>query len=245
MGADVKHIVVSGMSRGLGLSIAREFSERGHRVSGFARSASEEIRELVARQPDRVFFVPTDASSSDDVERFVQSAVKQFGGIHGLINNAAVGQDSLLANTPAETISSLVDINLKGPLFLTRSVVRSMLAGRGSGLRIVNISSICGSRGYAGLTVYAATKGAMDAFTRSLARELASRDVRVNGLAPGFFESEMSSALAPDEIEEIKRRTPTGRLTTQEHLLPWIELLLFGETNMTGQVIAVDGGLTA
>jgi 3-oxoacyl-[acyl-carrier protein] reductase len=113
------------------------------------------------------------------------------------------------------------------------------------GGRILNVSSICGSKGFTGLTAYSGSKGAMDAFTRSLAQEVSGRGIMVNSIAPGFFESDMSAVLSADQLATIKRRTPTGRLTSDSNLLPVIELLLFSDTNLTGQTITIDGGATA
>ncbi len=110
------------------------------------------------------------------------------------------------------------------------------------GGRIVNITSICATRGFPALTVYSATKGGMEAFTRSLAREVGERNIRVNAIAPGFFASAMSSSLADSQLERIRRRTPTERLCTEADILPFVDMLLFENINVTGQSFAVDGG---
>jgi len=141
-------------------------------------------------------------------------------------------------------IERIIATNVTAPILLTRLVLKRMLLQSG-GVRVLNITSICGLKGYNGLTVYSATKGAMDAFTRSLAHETSGRGILVNAVAPGFFESEMSSVLSPDQLDTIKRRTPTRQLTTDAQLLPVVDLLLFTDTNITGQTIAVDGGVTS
>jgi 3-oxoacyl-[acyl-carrier protein] reductase len=158
------------------------------------------------------------------------------------VNNAAIGQDHLLAHTAPEIIERIVATNLTAPILLTRLVLKCMLLQETGG-RVVNITSICGLRGYTGLTVYSATKGAMDAFTRSLAHEVSGRGILVNAIAPGFFESEMSSVLSPEQLHTIRRRTPSGTLTSDTHLLPLLDVLLFGNTNQTGQTLVVDGGI--
>ena len=157
-----------------------------------------------------------------------------------LINNAAVAQDSLLAQTSEEDIGRIVSVNLVATILLTRHVVRHMMLTRR--VTILMVSSICGQRGFPGLTVYSATKGALDAFTRSLARELGSAGILVNAIAPGFFESEMSRVLAPSQVEAIRRRTHTGALVSDAQVVEAAEVLLNPDANITGQVLTVDGG---
>jgi 3-oxoacyl-[acyl-carrier protein] reductase len=242
--ADRKAIVVSGGSRGLGLTIVRHCLAKGHAVATFARNPTPAVEALAKEHPDRFHFEAFDARDEKRVSALVNGVAERHGRVDGLVNNAAVGQDHLLVNLPVERVGELLEINLRGPILLTRAVVRAMLLG-GAGGRIVTITSICGSRGYAGLTVYSATKGAMEAFTRSLAREVGPRGILVNAIAPGFFLSEMSSVLAPSQVDTIRRRTPTERLIDDEDVLPPLDLLLFAETNLSGQVLTVDGGLSS
>jgi len=234
-------ILVSGGSRGLGLEVVRHLLRGGHAVATFARSRSPAIAELEERFASTLVFQEIDARDQDAVAGLVSTVFERCGGLHGLVNNAAVGQDSLLAHTPPEAIADIVSVNLLAPILLTRLVLKTMLLQE-SGGRIVTIGSICGQSGYSGLTVYAATKAALEGFTRSLAREVGGRNILVNAVAPGFFESDMSSALSPEQTDAIRRRTPTGRLSVPSDLLPVLDLLLFADTNLTGQVIAVDGG---
>jgi 3-oxoacyl-[acyl-carrier protein] reductase len=237
-----KVLLISGGSRGLGLAIATAYLERGAAVATFARHRTAAMDGLDAGHPGRFLFAEVDAVDAVAVEAFVAAMQGRFGRVDFLVNNAAVGQDHLLAHMPPDLIRRLVEINVVAPILLTRAVVRRMLL-QGSG-RIVNISSICGSRGYPGLSVYSATKGAMDAFTRALARELGGRGLLVNSLAPGFFASEMSRVLAPEQLEVIRRRTPTGKLVSEEDLLPALDGLLLGPGVVTGQTVFVDGGAT-
>ncbi len=234
-------IVVSGGSRGLGLAVVDRCLERGWPVASFARGATAAVRALAERHGERLLFDELDALDAEAVRDFVARADERFGGLYGLVNNAAIGQDHLLAHLAEERIAELIDLNLRAPILLTREVLKRMLLSEHGG-RIVNVSSICGSRGFPGLSVYAATKGGLEAFTRSLAREVGERGILVNALAPGFFASEMSSVLSADQLAAIERRTATRRLTTVDDVLPALDLLLFEPTNLTGQVIAVDGG---
>lgn len=238
-----KPLIVTGGSRGLGLAIAQHYLARGCQVATFARKETPEVGALRQRHGADFLFEPVDAMESAKIEAFVGRVASAFGGVHGLVNNAAIGQDHLLAHMPAEMVDQIIAVNLKAPILLTRAVVRKMLLSPAGG-RIVNVTSICGSRGYAGLTVYSATKGGMDAFTRSLARELGGRNILVNSLAPGFFESQMSSVLASAQLATIKRRTPTERLCNEQDMLPVLDMLLFADINMTGQTVRVDGGST-
>jgi 3-oxoacyl-[acyl-carrier protein] reductase len=238
-----KVLLISGGSRGLGLAIATAYLERGAAVATFARHRTAALDVLGAGYRERFLHAEVDAVDAAVVDAFVATVQERLGRIDFLVNNAAVGQDHLLAHMPPDLVRRIVEINVVAPILLTRTVVRRMLLQDGG--RIVNISSICGSRGYAGLSVYSATKGAMDAFTRALARELGGRGILVNSLAPGFFASEMSSVLATDQLEVIRRRTPTGRLVSEEDLLPALDSLLLGPGVVTGQTLYVDGGASA
>jgi 3-oxoacyl-[acyl-carrier protein] reductase len=239
-----KLILLSGGSRGLGAHLATHLLQAGHAVATFARKPTPLMQELAAAHPGRFEFLASDAGDLKTLGGYINRMADQFGGIHGLVNNAAIGQDHLLVHTAPDIIHSIIATNIEAPILLTRLVLKHMLLQDGGG-RIVNISSICGLRGYTGLTAYSASKGAMDAFTRSLAHEVSARGILVNAIAPGFFESEMSSVLAPEQLATIRRRTPTQRMTTDHNLVPLLDMLLFGDTNMTGQTIVADGGTSS
>ena len=159
------------------------------------------------------------------------------------LNNAGVALDGVLAMANYADIEKTLGINLFGALATTREVLRSMLIKKRG--RIINISSIIGNRGYSGLSVYAATKGGLDAMTRSLARELGSRRITVNSIAPGYLETEMTHGLSDSQKGQIVRRTPLGRLGTPEDIVGLVLYLLSDDAAfLTGQVITVDGGIT-
>ncbi|ACF12840.1 short-chain dehydrogenase/reductase SDR [Chloroherpeton thalassium ATCC 35110] len=239
--SELQSVIVSGGSRGLGLSFVKQCLEKGVKVATCARKLTNEINDLQQRYPDRLFFQEVDITDSNAQKKFVNSVASAFGEISALVNNAAVGQDHLLTHLPEEKIHQIITTNLTSQILMTKLVVKKMLLGGNKG-RIINISSICGVRGYPGLSVYSATKGAMDAFTRSLARELGNRGILVNSIAPGFFSSEMSQVLTEEQMQIIKRRTATEELTTPEQILPVLEMLLFTDNNISGQVLYVDGG---
>ena len=237
-------ILVSGGSRGLGLAVVRHLLENGHRVATFARNGTPPMAELMQSHSRDFRFRTCDGRDVAALGGFLREVEQDLGPVYGLVNNAAIGQDNLLVHLNPEAIHDLLAINIEAPILLTRLVLRRMLLGSNGG-RILNIGSICGARGFQGLTVYSATKGAMDAFTRSLAREVGARGILVNTIAPGFFESDMSRVLAPAQLESIRRRTATGKMTEEEQIMPILDLLLFSDTNATGQTFVVDGGAIA
>jgi 3-oxoacyl-[acyl-carrier protein] reductase len=232
-------VLVSGGSRGLGLAIVTDLLDAGLKVAAFARTVTPELTKLAEAQPDRVHVGSVDVTDEKAAQAFVREAEKTLGPIDGLVNNAAIGQDSLHVHTSADQIAKIIETNLTAPLVLTRFVVRRMLA-QGVRGRIVNVTSICAQRGYPGLVAYSATKGGLDAATRSLARELGGR-VLANSVAPGFFASEMSAVLGQTQLDQIVRRTPTGHLTEPEEVVPVVRMLLCDNTNINGQVLVVDG----
>ncbi|SMC43716.1 3-oxoacyl-[acyl-carrier protein] reductase [Desulfocicer vacuolatum DSM 3385] len=236
-------VIVSGGSRGLGLALVKHLLHKGHTVVTFARKKTTEISDLILEYHEKLYFDEVDLQDAVALKQFLIAVNQKYGRIDALINNAAIGQDHLLVHTPEEAIHNIVNINLVAPIILTRLVLKYMLLANNGG-RIVNISSICAERGYPGLSTYSATKGALNAFTRSLAREVGERKIYINSIAPGFFESEMSSVLRADQLNTIKRRTPTKELTQTSNILPIINMLLFEQTNITGQTIFIDGGIS-
>jgi 3-oxoacyl-[acyl-carrier protein] reductase len=239
-------VVVSGGSRGLGAGIVRAYLDAGYRVATCARSETAETRRWASdpATADRFLFATADLSNRADVDAFVAAVVERWDTIDVLVNNAGVARDGILGLTPDEDIDTVVDLNLKGTLYLTRSVSRRMLAHQRG--HIVNISSIVGRSGYRGLAVYSATKAALDGLTRALARELGSRGIVVNGVAPGYLRTEMSHGLDEEQLGQIVRRTPAGRLGEPADVARAV-LFLTDPANdyLTGHVLVVDGGLTS
>jgi 3-oxoacyl-[acyl-carrier protein] reductase len=233
-------VLVSGGSRGLGLAIVRDLCARKVRVAACARTVTPELAALAEEHPEDVYAAPVDITDAAEGQAFAREAESRLGPVDGIVNNAAIGQDSLHVHTAPADIARIIETNLTAPLLLTRHVVRRMLA-KGLRGRIVNITSICAQRGYPGLVAYSATKGGMDAATRSLARELGGR-VLANAVAPGFFASEMSAVLGRSQLDQIVRRTPTGHLTEPAEVVPVVRMLLLDHTNINGQVITIDGG---
>ncbi len=244
MDANKKVIVLSGASRGLGAVIARDLLEHGHVVASFSRSATDVTRELTSgRYADAFVWRQLDATDHEGTQQFVRAVFERFGRIDALINNAAVAHDRVLTLTRDDEVDGLLQTNLRAPIRLTSLCARHMLT-RGGG-SIINVSSIVGLRGYAGLSVYGATKAALDGFTRALARELGPRGVRVNSIAPGYLETQMSESLASAQRSQIVRRTPLGRLGTPEDVLGALRFLIADESSfITGHTLTIDGGIT-
>ncbi|AEG91569.1 SDR family NAD(P)-dependent oxidoreductase [Ramlibacter tataouinensis] len=239
-----RHIaVVSGGGRGLGLGIVEHLLAGGHKVASFSRRTTDAARALQQRHPDSFFFEELDLVKDGDCKRFVRAAAQRFGPVSLLVNNAGIALAGVVALFNDEDIDAVVDLNIKGTLRLTREVSRMMLAA-GFG-RIVNISSIVGTSGYRGLSVYGASKAALDGYTRALARELGSRGITVNSVAPGFLRTEMSQSLDDKQLRQIERRTPLGRLGTVKDVVGALDLLASPAGGfITGQVLVIDGGLT-
>jgi len=238
-------VVVTGGSRGLGAGIVESYLASGDLVATCARTATKQT-EAWAADPqlgERFLFQPADLSKREDADAFVKAVIARWGHVDVLVNNAGVARDGILGLVPDDDIDTVVDLNLKGTIYVTRAISRRMLA-RGGG-HIVNISSIVGRSGYRGLAVYSATKAALDGFTRALARELGSRGVVVNGVAPGYLRTEMSHGLDEDQLKQIERRTPAGRLGEPEDVARAIQFLTDpANTYLTGHILVVDGGLT-
>ena len=189
-------VLISGASRGLGLAMVAALLEHGVRVAAFARTVTPELEALAERFPDDSHFGSVDITDAMACQAFIKDVEGKLGVVDALVNNAAIGQDSLHVHTPADRIEQIIDTNLTAPLVLTRFWLRRLL-GKGRRGRLVNVTSICGQRGYPGLVAYSSTKGGLDAATRALAREFSGR-VLCNAVAPGFFASEMSAVFGPD-----------------------------------------------
>jgi 3-oxoacyl-[acyl-carrier protein] reductase len=231
-----RNVIVTGGSRGLGLGVARTLREAGDRVIVIARSPTDEVRDFA--------FVPFDLANTGGIPELVSGIRKEFGPIYGLINNAGLGTSGVLATMPDAEIGRLVQLNTLAPMVLAKYAVRSMMAQGGG--RVVNITSIVGTTGYSGLSVYSATKASLIGFTKSLAREVGKLGITVNAVAPGFIATEMTHSLDEHQRGQIARRSALNRLAEVDDVANAVAYLMSDKArNITGTVMTVDAGNTA
>jgi 3-oxoacyl-[acyl-carrier protein] reductase len=236
-------VIITGGSRGLGAGIVQSYLDSGDLVATCSRSITPEVEKWQQELPDRFLFGSADLAKPGDCETFVKAVIDRWDHVDVLVNNAGVARDGILGMASDDDIDTVVDLNLKGTLYMSRLVSRRMLARRSG--NIVNISSIVGRSGYRGLSVYSATKAAQEGMTRALARELGSRGIRVNAIAPGYLRTEMSHGLDERQLQQIVRRTPAGRLGEPDDVARACQFLTDPRNDyVTGQVLVVDGGLT-
>src|ERR1700720_4112047 len=243
----MRNVLVTGGSRGIGLSIAQRLTAAGYNVIAVARHESSELRDATRELKagsGGLHFRACDLSEVDAIPAFVKSVRDEFGAIYGLVNNAGIGTEGLLATMHNSEIEALIRLNVLSPVILTKYVVRHMMAD-GEG-RIVNISSIIASTGYNGLSVYGATKAAATGFTRSLAREVGKLGITVNAIAPGFVDTELTQSMSDDQRHRIAGRSALRRLPDTDDVARMVEYLLGdGGRNITGSVLTIDAGNTA
>jgi len=242
------NVVVTGGSRGIGLAISRRIAAAGYNVIAVARRESDELRETIRGVVEQgiggLHFRAFDLSETDAIPAFVKALRDEFGAIYGLVNNAGIGTEGLLATMHNTEIEALVRLNILSPVILTKYVVRHMMAN-GAG-RIINMSSIIATTGYNGLSVYGATKAAATGLTRSLAREVGKLGITVNAIAPGFIATELTQTLSEDQRKRIAGRSALRRLPEVDDVARMVEYLLGdGGRNITGSVLTIDAGNTA
>jgi len=238
------NVLVTGGSRGIGLAIGKRLVGAGYNVIAAARRESDELKAAIAESGGRLHFRACDLAVIDAIPAFAKLVRDEFGPIYGLVNNAGLGTEGLLATMHNSEIEALIRLNVLSPIVLTKYVVRHMIAD-GEG-RVINIGSIIGSTGYNGLSVYGATKAAANGFTRSLAREVGRTGITVNAVAPGFIATELTSSLGDEQKHRIASRSALRRLPELDDVAQMVEFLLGdGGKNITGAVMTVDAGNTA
>jgi len=231
-----KRALVTGASRGIGRAIAAELARAGADVVIGYRSGTDEAQSLATELGGRA--VQADVSSAEDAARLVEEA----GDIDILVNNAGLTRDGLLARMSDDDWRTVIDTNLSSVFYTCRAVTRPMMRKRSGS--IVNVSSIVGVHGNWGQTNYAASKAGIIGFTKSLARELGSRGVRANVVAPGYVKTQLTDVLPEDATKAMLDNTPLGRLGEPEDVAGAVRFLCSDEASfITGEVLLVDGGL--
>ena len=241
-----KVALVTGAARGIGKEIAIELAKNGYDVSINYRTKTDEIEELKNEIEEkynvRCLLVQGDVGNFEEAERIVKETVNGLEKIDILVNNAGITKDGLLMRMSKEDFEKVVDINLVGTFNVTRNVIPYMVKQKSG--RIINISSVVGVSGNAGQTNYAASKAGIIGFTKSLAKEVASRNILVNAVAPGFIATDMTAVLSEQVKENINTQIPLKRMGSAGDVAKVVKFLASEDiTYITGQVINVDGGM--
>lgn len=252
MNGKTKRAIVTGGTRGIGRAIVKELASKsccGVLFSDVAfiyntcDECADELEKEVGALDTRIFGFKADASSLEDAQRTVDAAIEKLGGIDILVNNAGITRDNLLLRMPEKDFDDVISANLKSVFNYTKAILKPMIQQRYG--RIVNIASVVGLIGNAGQSNYVASKAGVIGFTKAMARELASRNITVNAVAPGFIETSMTQKLDEKQREVLLRNIPMGRMGTPEDIAKVVGFLCSPEADyITGQVIAVDGGMT-
>lgn len=240
-----KTALVTGSTRGIGYAIAKQLVAEGANVIVCGRNGEQAetvARQLAAGAAGRVIGVGADVSVAEQAEALVGAALEQFGRLDILVNNAGITRDQLFIRMKDEDWQQVLDVNLSGVYHCTRAVVRPMMKQRYG--RIINISSIVGMTGNAGQANYAAAKAAVIGFSRSLAKELAGRNITVNVVAPGYIRSDMTDVLDEQVQAKLKEQIALGRVGEPEEVAQAVAFLASDDSSyITGHTLVVDGGL--
>ena len=240
-----KVALITGATRGIGREIALELAENGMDIAINYRSESdipEDLKGEIEAYNVRCEFVQADVSDFEQCERMVKETIEKFGKIDVLVNNAGITRDGLIMRMKKEDFESVIDVNLVGTFNVTRNVIPHMIKQRAG--RIVNLASVVGVAGNAGQTNYSASKAGVIGFTKSLAKEVASRNILVNAVAPGFIDTDMTSVLSDSVKENIHAQIPLKRMGAKREVAKVVKFLVSEDSSyVTGQVINIDGGM--
>lgn len=247
-----KRAIVTGGTRGIGRAIVKELASKsccGVLFSDVAfiynscDECAEELKAEIHNPSTKILAFKADATSLEQAEATVQEAINKLGGVDILVNNAGITRDNLLLRMTEKDFDDVINANLKSVFNYTKAVIKHMIKQRYG--RIVNISSVVGIIGNPGQANYAASKAGVIGFTKSMARELASRNITVNAVAPGYIETDMTAKLSEEQRKKLTDMIPMGRMGKPEDVAKVVGFLCSPEADyITGQVIAVDGGMT-
>ena len=240
-----KVALVTGGSRGIGRAVALALAERGAQVAvNYVANAqaAQEVVQQIAGCSGKATAIQGDVSRPEDARRLVDETITAFGGLHILVNNAGLTQDDLLLRMSEEAWDRVLDVNLRGAFLCTKAAVRPMIRQRWG--RIVNVASVAGVIGNAGQANYAAAKAGLIGFTKAVAKEVASRNVTANAIAPGLVHTDMIADITEAQEQAVLQLVPLGRAARAEEIAPAVVFLASEEAAyITGHVLAVDGGL--
>ena len=240
-----KVALVTGAARGIGKEIAMCLAKEGFNIALNYRTNTDSIIELkdkIESYGVKCLLIQGDVSVYEDTERMTKETIEEFGKIDVLVNNAGITKDTLLLRMKEEDFESVINVNLIGTYNMTKNVSSYMMKARNG--RIINVSSVVGVSGNAGQSNYSASKAGIIGFTKSLAKELASRNILVNAVAPGFIETDMTKALKDDVKEKIFEQIPLKREGKAEEVANVVKFLASSDSSyITGQVINIDGGM--
>ncbi len=239
-----KVAMITGGTRGIGKAIAKIFSDNGYDLIINYVSDKTDLTKLEndLKNNNEILFVRANVGELNSVEEAVKKAIEKFGKIDVLVNNAGITRDNLIMRMKEEEFDEVINTNLKGTFNVTKSVVPYMMKKREG--RIVNISSVVGVSGNAGQCNYAASKAGIIGFTKSIAKELASRNILANAVAPGFIDTDMTECLNDKVKESINNQIPLKRMGTPEEIAKAVYFLASSDnTYITGQVLNIDGGM--
>ena len=238
----MKTIIVTGDSRGLGAEVVQTLLKGQNKVIGLSRSESDSISSSKEKYPDLYEHIDFDLSNPSRIGCLYKKELKNWGPIYGLVNNAAMPYDDLVTNARVEDLNKLFKINTLSHILLTKVVLRDMILNHTEG-SIVHVSSVSTATGYKGLSMYGATKGALESFSLGVAREWGKRGIRSNCIAPGFMNTKMTSTLDEKQKNRIYDRTGLGEPTNIQSVAAIVEFLLSdASSTITGEVIRNDAG---
>lgn len=236
---------ITGANRGIGKAIALELASNGFNIAINHRSDNdnlEEVKKEIESKNVEVFFTKGDVSNFEDCERMTKEVIEHFEHIDVLVNNAGITRDGLIMRMKQEDFNSVIDVNLNGTFNVTRNVIPYMIKQKSG--RIISVSSVVGVAGNAGQTNYSASKAGIIGFTKSLAKEVASRNILVNAIAPGFIATDMTNVLSDSVKESIFAQIPLKRMGTAQEVAKVVKFLSSEDSSyITGQVINIDGGM--
>lgn len=243
-----KVALITGGTRGIGKEIAYTLAEENYDIIINYRTENEELMKLkkeIEQKRVRCLLLKGDVSNFEDCKKLVEEAINRMNHIDVLVNNAGITKDMLLMRMKPEDFNEVINVNLIGTFNMTKNVINYMMKERkGRKGRIINVSSVVGISGNAGQTNYAASKAGIIGFTKSLAKEVASRNILVNAIAPGFIQTDMTNILKENVKDEIAKTIPLKRMGTAKDVANVVKFLVSEDSSyITGQVIQVDGGM--